>query len=144
MQNLNYFALDLRKHLEYTTCDLPLFTFPEDAEEILIMFEIDDVQGKSIEPMLSKLLEQPRWVGMMKKDTSDAGTIVELPRGTYFFSQVREILDAESSAKLAAEVQKEALWERRRLGNTVYLRYLYEHDGPVTQIFRELLHNENT
>ncbi len=139
MQNLNYFALDLRKHLEYTKIDLPFFTFPEDAEEILIMFEIDDVQGKSIEPVLSKLLEQPRWVGMMKKDMSDAGAIVELPCGTYFFSQVREILDAESSAKLAAEVQKEALWERRRLGNTAYLRYLYEHNSPVTQIFRELL-----
>ncbi len=139
MQNLNYFRLDLRKKLEYIKTDLPPFTFPENAEEVLIMFEVDHGEGKSIEPDPSKLLGQPRWTGIMKKDTSVDDAVTELPLGKYFFSQVREILDEAGSAELAVEVQKEALWERRKLGDKVYLRYLYEHGSPVTQIFRELL-----
>jgi hypothetical protein len=179
MQNLNYFSLDLRKnlvHIEET--NLPLFTFPEDAEEILIVFEVDEAEGKSIEPDLSKLLENPQKIGVIKKDEScsdqkprhkAAGPVgsvkeidlgantfqnaakqwgirpspmnktIELPAGNYFFAQVREILDEKGSSELAAEVQKEALWERRKLGTKIYLRYLYEHGSPVTQIFREML-----
>jgi hypothetical protein len=138
MKDLNYFALDLRKNLEYIETDLPPFTFPEDAEEILILFEVDETEGKSIEPDLSKLLGKPKHIGVMKKDASRGENIIELPMGNYFFSQVREILDESGSAELAGEVQKEALWERRKLGKKVYLRYLYEHGSPVTQIFREM------
>ena len=139
MQNLNYFSLDLRKKLEYTKTDLPPFIFPEDAEEALIMFEVDEEEGKSIEPHPSKLLKQHRWTGIMKKGSTGEGAVSELPLGKYFFAQVREILDEAGSAELAAEVQKEALWERRKIGKKVYLRYLYEHGSPVTQVFRELL-----
>jgi hypothetical protein len=138
MKNLTYFALDLRKNLEYTEVEIPPFTFPEDAEEVLIMFEVDEVQGKSFEPDVSKLLVNRQRIGIMKKNYSGGDSTIKLPMGTYFFSQVREILDENGSAELAAEVQKEALWERRKLGNKMYLRYLHEHGSPVTQIFREL------
>ncbi len=139
MNNLQYFALNLRKKLKYDKVDIQPFTFPEDTEEVLILFEADDVQGKSIEPDSSKLLGRPLQIGVMKKDGLNGNVSIELPAGFFFFSQVREILDEAGSAELAAEVQKEALWERRKLGSKIYLRYLYEHDSPVTQIFRELL-----
>jgi hypothetical protein len=139
MENLQYFALDLRRKLEYTKTDILPFTFPENAEEVLIMFKVDDVNGQSIEPNVATLLEQIQQIGVMEKDHSAEEKSIALPAGNYFFAQVREILDAVGSAKLAAEIQKEALWERRKLGSTVYLRYLHEHGSPVTQIFRELL-----
>lgn len=138
VKNLNYFFLDLQKKLAYREADVPPFTFPENAEELLIIFKVDDNEGKSIEPDMSKLLGEPCGIGILKKESPDEGAMIELPAGKYFFSQVREILNDKDSAELAAEVQKEALWERRKLGSKMYLRYLYEHGGPVTQIFREL------
>jgi hypothetical protein len=139
MKNLTYFALDLRKNLEYKKSDIPPFSFSEDAEEVLIIFETDDVNGKSIEPDISKLLGQPKQIGIMNKIDLNGNATIELPMGNYFFSQVREVLDEAGSAELAAEVQKEALWERRKLGRKIYLRYLHEHGSPVTQIFREMM-----
>jgi hypothetical protein len=143
MNNLQYFVLDLRKKLVYVKIDISPFTFPKDAEEILIQFEVDEAQGKSFEPNISQLLGHAQQIGIMKKDDSDfiKDAMIELPAGNYFFSQVREILDETGSAELAAEVQKEALWERRKLGSKIYLRYLHEHGSPVTQIFRELLND---
>jgi hypothetical protein len=138
MENLNYFALDLRKNLEYVQADIPPFTFPHDAEEVLNVFTADEAEGKSIEPVVSKILGQVQKIGVIKKNNHGEDAGVELPAGNYFFSQVREILTEEGSAELAAEVQKEALWERRKLGAKIYLRYLYEHGSPVTQVFREL------
>lgn len=138
MQNLNYFSLDLRKILQYTKTGIPPFSFPDEAEEVLMLFEIDEKNGKSIEPDTADLLGSPLWVGVMKKDGS-GGASLELPLGKYFFAQVREILDEKGCTELVVEVQKEGLWERKILGNKVYLRYLYEHGSPVTQAFRELL-----
>lgn len=139
MNDLNYFSLDLRRKLAYHKTDISPFVFPDDAEEVLIIFDADNIEGKSIEPNLSKLLGQPKCIGMIKKDDAAENGNIELPLGTYFFSQVREVLDENGFAELAAEVQKEALWERRRLGKKIYLRYLYEHGSPVTQVFREML-----
>jgi hypothetical protein len=37
---------------------------------------------------------------------------------------------------MAIEQQKDGLWEQLRLGNHLYIRYLFEDGSPVTQVFR--------
>jgi hypothetical protein len=61
---------------------------------------------------------------------------MELPAGEYFFTQVREKLDTGAFIELALELQKEGLWERVRLGKTVYFRTLWEDGAQVSQVLR--------
>ena len=66
---------------------------------------------------------------------------VELPQGSYLFEQFRGqyVLSREEWLKMAIEQQKDGLWERNKLGNRLYVRYLYEDGAFVTQIFREII-----
>jgi hypothetical protein len=52
------------------------------------------------------------------------------------FAQERAFLGREEVIQMAAEIQKDGLWERLRLENRFYVRYLYEDGGVVTQVFR--------
>ena len=67
------------------------------------------------------------------------GDCLELPAGRYYVTQVRRLLrDPEDLNGLAVELQKEGLWERLKLGNTLFLRFLYEDGAPVVQLWRPL------
>jgi hypothetical protein len=114
------------------------FSYREEQGEMIFHFELDPDQSRSIEPdegaLLSALLSGGRAVG--SEEAKDAGRALVLPAGSYLFSQVREILSPEDIVGLAAEVQKEGLWQRLRPGNELYLRYLFEDRRGVTQVFR--------
>jgi hypothetical protein len=79
-----------------------------------------------------------RFIGQ-KVDTNDAAT-VSLPLGKYLFVQCRAEtpLNREEWLDMAIEQQKDGLWERHKLGNLLYVRYLYEDGKFVTQVFREI------
>jgi hypothetical protein len=64
---------------------------------------------------------------------------LELPAGEYFFTQKREPLGKEAFVEMAVELQKQGLWERIRLGKTVYLRTLWEDSAQVSQVLRPIV-----
>jgi hypothetical protein len=132
--------LDLRAPLLYTeTPELNAFGCPppsEETTEFLFCFELDQEQSQSIEPDPEKFLEGPVFSG--KKVQNQQGDL-ELPAGLYLFAQQRGVIGREECIALAIEQQKDGLWERIKLGNRLFLRYLYEDGSAVTQIFRACL-----
>jgi hypothetical protein len=102
--------------------------------ERLFCFVIDEAQGQSIEPDPSALLGPLSAAGRSPAGSSGGG--LELPRGRYLFAQERAFLGREEVIRMAVEIQKDGLWERLRLENRLYVRYLYEDEGAVTQLFR--------
>ncbi|MDR0730137.1 MAG: hypothetical protein LBF63_00590 [Treponema sp.] len=115
-----------------------------EKEEQLFCFAIDEVQSRCIEPDAGVFLGPLRAAGY-RETTPDGGMgsraafngeTLELPRGPYLFAQKREALGKSAVIDLAIEVQKDGLWERLHLETYFYLRYLYEDDATVTQIFR--------
>jgi hypothetical protein len=72
------------------------------------------------------------------------GETLELPRGRYLFAQKREALDRDAVIGLAIEVQKDGLWERLEPEENLYVRFLYEDNAAVTQIFRPYQDNHQT
>jgi hypothetical protein len=114
------------------------FSYREEMGEMLFHFELDPDQSRSIEPdervLLSALISGGRAPRPREPVSPDEALL--LPRGNYLFSQMREILSHEDIISLAAEVQKEGLWQRLRPGTELYLRYLFEDRRGVTQIFR--------
>jgi hypothetical protein len=130
-------------------------------EERLFCFALDETQGRRIDPDPAGLLGPLIAAGTMGEtiagetmdQTADRGPIhaanhamegpsvpgvpaLELPLGRYLFAQERGILNREKLLTLAVELQKDGLWERLRLGEHLYLRYVYGDHGMVTQIFR--------
>jgi hypothetical protein len=47
-----------------------------------------------------------------------------------------EILNQTDWLDMAIEQQKDGLWERNKLGDLLFVRFLYEDNAVVTQIFR--------
>jgi hypothetical protein len=103
---------------------------------LFFCFDIDEAQGQSIEPDPPAFLGPLAAAGSAPRSPADPGGSLELPRGRYLFAQERAFLGREEVIRMAVEIQKDGLWERLRLGNRLYVRYLYEDGGPVTQIFR--------
>jgi hypothetical protein len=114
------------------------FSYREEWGEMLFHFQLDENQSQSIEPdekvLLSALISGGRAAD--PEEAQSTGAALVLPEGDYLFSQVREILNPGDIAGLAAEVQKEGLWQRLRPGGELYLRYLFEDGRGVTQVFR--------
>jgi hypothetical protein len=114
------------------------FSYREGKGEMLFQFELEPSQSRSIEPdekvLLSALISGGRAVGA--DGSVSPGETFLLPGGNYLFSQVKEILSREDIISLAAEVQKEGLWQRLCPGKEFYLRYLFEDGRGVTQVFR--------
>ncbi|MDR1178201.1 MAG: hypothetical protein LBK64_05180 [Spirochaetaceae bacterium] len=140
--NLQYTALRLHASLHYVPDPaLEPFLFPE-GEEIAMAFELDPETGQSIEPGEEHYLAKPLWLGRAGAPEAAFAPGIPgglcIPRGMYFFSQIREVPDRDGWIRLAIEVQKEGLWRRNRLGGRLYLRVVRE-DGAAAQIFRECL-----
>ena len=117
------------------------------GEELLVCFALDPGQGRSIEPDREKLLHSSAMDGSAMEaiifagrgTAEDAGEgTVTLPAGMYLFTQKREALSKDEWLAMAIEQQKDGLWERLKLENRLFVRYLFEDDRPVTQIFRPL------
>jgi hypothetical protein len=108
----------------------------EGGEEMLFRFALDGVQGRSIEPDPAAFLGPLGAAGSALSPRRGGG--LELPRGRYLFGQERRLLDREEMVFLALEMQKDGLWEGLCLEDRLYLRYLREGGGVVSQLFRPL------
>jgi hypothetical protein len=131
---LNIMRLTLYAPLFYDRDDrLSPFAPAERRQETLFHFEIPQEQAFSIE-----LEPDAGYLGTLRfAGTASAGTGgFALPAGSYLFAQTREELGAKEAALMAAEIQKEGLWEKRALTDSLYLRRLFEHGAIVTQLFR--------
>ena len=115
--------------------DADPFCYWEENGETVFCFELDEVQRMSIEPDKKTFLGTMVFGG--KAAGSGAGKEpLELPQGHYLFAQKRELLCRDEILAMAVEVQKEGLWQRLKLGEKLYLRYLYEDGCVVTQLYR--------
>ena len=113
-------------------------------EEILYCYELNPKQCQSIEPEMEHFLGSLVFAGQKKGGDEQADIVqptVSLPQGLYLFVQERcdQTLNQEKWLDLAIEQQKDGLWERNKLGNLLYIRFLYEDEAVVTQIFRVCL-----
>ena len=108
-------------------------------KEMLFCFEIEKAASLEFEPKREffpgTLLACGQAMNGNPADSPEK-PIVELPKARYYFAQVRELLDKEAIIDLIMEVQQEALWQRAIPENRLYLRYLYEDNSFVTQVFR--------
>ena len=104
-------------------------------DEFLLCYEINQDQSRSIEPEREQFLGNLSFIG--KKAVTGA---ILLPAGRYIFAQYRREtpLNPDEWLDMAIELQKDGLWERNKLGNLLYVRFLHEDSKFVTQIFREI------
>jgi len=148
MEEISIINLELCSPLFYSSVkNLPLK--PGKNDEFLLYYELNPIQSSSIEPdreQLSGILvfsgvkteDDSRW----HQDKLTPQTVI-LPAGKYLFSQYRTALSEEKPLNfytdwldLAIEQQKDGLWERYKLKNKLYVRYLFEDGKYVTQNFR--------
>jgi len=96
-------------------------------KENLLQYSINPSMANKIDPLPQQYLD------------SDPVPLVKLPQGVYFFTQLRkEFIDGKELLELAIELQKEALWNRLKPENKLYLRKLYEDGSFVTQLWRPI------
>jgi hypothetical protein len=141
--------LNLCTPLQYikSECQAPSLLKHEkhENEEILLCYEVNSVQGSSIEPDRDYFLGRLLFIGQ-KSSVSQNGDVDEkernahvlLPQGNYLFTQCRSeaLLSRDEWLDLAIEQQKDGLWERNKLLNLLYIRFLFEDGSFVTQVFR--------
>ena len=152
MNNTPFMRLDLRAPLLYSKITGLPSQIPEN-EEILLHYELDTVQSRSIEPVTEKLIVSLLFAGHLQSSLQHSQPFsqhnfqqtVMLPAGEYLFSQYRselpnqpEWLELSKIRDMAVEQQKDGLWERHKLKNQLYVRFLYEDGAFVTQIFRPI------
>ena len=122
------------------------FSYKDGSGEKLFCFELDETQRLSIEPdkniLLGALLFGGEAAGnavgnaVGKADDDSREKLFELPGGNYLFAQERKILNRDDIIAMAVEIQMEGLWQRLLPGKRLYLRYLFEDNRSVTQLFR--------
>ena len=106
----------------------------EDVEKVYC-FEIEKPYAYEFEPEKRHFPGSLIFVGKKAAEDPEKANL-ELPRGNYIFCQIREILNQEEIVELAVEVQNEGLWQRLKLTDRLYLRFLFEDGRGVTQVWR--------
>ena len=111
-------------------------------DDILLFYELNPEQSRSIEPVRELLLGSLVFTGRKIDSLPDstAQTFV-LPAGNYLFTQCRgdrDVLEQAEWLDMAVEQQKDGLWERHKPESRLYLRFLFEDDRYVTQLLRPL------
>jgi hypothetical protein len=113
--------------------------------ETLLCYEVNPVQGGSIEPDRDRFLGRLLFIGEKTAETPGGSgkkteELVSLPQGDYLFMQCRSdaVLTRDEWLDLAIEQQKDGLWERNKTGNILYIRFLFEDGAFVTQVFRAI------
>ena len=148
MEEISVINLELCSPLFYLSVkDLPLK--PDKNDEFILHYELNPEQSRNIEPDREQLPGILVFSGVKIEDNSSrqqdklTPQTVVLPAEKYLFSQHRTDLDDEKPLNfyndwldLAIEQQKDGLWERYKLENKLYVRYLFEDGKFVTQIFR--------
>jgi len=121
-------------------------TIFNENEEKLLCYNLNPVHSGSIEPIPDEFLGSLEFIGFKKREDlheyAEEET-VKLPNGVYLFMQKRssQTLSQTEWLDIAIEQQKDGLWERNKLGNLLYVRFLHEDNAFVTQIFRKILQN---
>jgi len=123
-------------------------------EEYLLCFELNPLQSRNIEPDQRQflgsqvftgrkiegenLVQDENFISYETNKNFDNSEIAVLPQGLYLLVQRRSVqtLGRAEWLDMAIEQQKDGLWERNKLGNLLYVRYLYEDRAFVTQVFR--------
>ena len=131
--------LNLHTPLEYVKIDeIPVEI--NENDEILLWYELNPAQSRNIEPEREQFLGNLSAIGKNMPEKSNIRLFSEviLPAGDYLFAQKRDIvvLNREEWPDLAIEQQKDGLWERQKPGNLLFIRFLYEDNMYVTQVFR--------
>jgi hypothetical protein len=136
METFSILTLNLQNPLFYTfKAELDPFQYNPSSGEVLFCFELNPSQYQCFEPE-TPYLGPLVFKGELSQGTKTGEDCFELPRGTYLFAQVRELLTQDQWLVLAMEVQQEGLWRRFLPGSRLYLRYLWEDGHGVTQVWR--------
>jgi len=117
----------------------PFMYRPENGG-MIFCFEMETAAAVEFEPQRKFFPGALIFAGKTAQETDNRNEqkmeLYELPRGNYLFTQARELLNKEKIIDMAIEVQQEGLWQRLGISNRYYLRYVYEDQSTVTQIFR--------
>jgi len=107
--------------------------------ETLLCYELNPAQSRSIEPLKELFPGKLLFTAQRAEDTEQGE--FALPAGHYFLTQCRyeTVLNQDEWLDMAIEQQKDGLWERNKLGNLLYVRFLYEDGAFVTQLFRTII-----
>jgi len=158
MGNTSLFNLDLRNPLIFIKIDINPDELIQgnNEKEFLLCFELNPTQSQSIEPVKEQFLGNLLYSGIksldslcdlsvlasQREENPDNSNIskVSLPVGRYLFMQSRgnAPMKQDKWLDMAIEQQKDGLWERNKLKNILYVRFLHEDGAIVTQIFRPL------
>jgi len=146
MDNINIRRLNLISPIYYEPLEkADPFDYRAENGETIFCFELNESQRLSFEPDKNTLLGALVFSGKAAGDCSTKNyskeaktekTFLELPGGLYLFAQKRELLKRDEIIAMAFEIQAEGLWQRLKLGERLYLRYLFEDGSVVTQLFR--------
>lgn len=143
MAEVKILTLDLRNPLRYRRDgEIRPFEYNPARGEALFLFALVPPQDRSFDPRREALLGPPVAGGLAAEDAGEGKTPYDalfLPAGVYLFAQVRELLTQEAFITLAVDLQREALRQGLNPDSRIYLRYVIEEGGPVTQGFRPLI-----
>jgi len=112
---------------------------PGENNEFLLCFRLNPRESSSIEPNKDNFINSLIFSG--QKAEVQGAAKVTLPSGKYLFVQQRGLTDKLLKTKwldMAIEQQKDGLWERNKLGDLLYVRFLNEDEAFVTQVFRAI------
>jgi hypothetical protein len=125
----------------------PLFFAPDDgivfpppvsetSGSFIFRFELKEDDAFRIPPDAASYLGSPAECGR-----EAAAGPCEIRPGEYFFTQARRETppDAELCTEVAIELQMQGHWERRKMGGSLWLRFLCEDGAIAVQAFRPLV-----
>jgi hypothetical protein len=153
---MEFLHLSLERSLYYIREALDPFGGRQSAglrngEEELFCFDLNPAQACRIDPEQEEYLGSLRGAGRalapepaLYGPEPDAGSekkakpeLLELRAGHYYFTQIRGVTaDKDLFIETAVELQKEALWERLKMEDRIYLRRLFEDGAALIQLFR--------
>jgi len=114
---------------------------------MLFCFVLNPTEACKIDPAPDCYLDSmaasgslPHSLGHSFAKQGSTEDVLELPAGLYAAAQIRCFMQNKVELTEAAiELQKEALWTRNKMENTLYVRRLFEDDSPVTQLLRPVV-----
>jgi hypothetical protein len=153
MEKTPLMRLDLRKPLVYKKIsfeDMESLVILPKNEEIILCFKLNPLQSSNIEINRELFLESLVFTGqkidnMYHETKPDHQKEVVLPQGIYLFVQERSLENINKVPHqiewldMAIEQQKDGLWERNKLDNLLFVRFLHEDGAFVTQVFRPIV-----
>ena len=144
---IKLFLRETRLYIKTEYVNIDFLSKIHGSEEFLICYELNEQESQKIDPNEGLFLGSLVFFGERDNErdlsidviNSSRREQVSLPKGDYVFVQQRsdKALSQPEWLKMAIELQKDGLWERHKLGNMLYIRFLYEDGAIVTQIFRQ-------